>query len=63
MVLFTRNAWSIVAYTWRGDVFCLECAARGLMESDLVGGSDRPSPVFASDECVHPCGTCGGALQ
>jgi len=68
---YTRNAWAIIGYTWKGAAYCLECAARGLMETDMKHeqDTDQPAPIFASDEfstidpttgehTPHPCDTC-----
>jgi hypothetical protein len=66
MTTYTRKAWSIVAYTWQGSIYCLECSARGLMNLELTreAGTDQPAPVFASDEhTLNTCDTCRNPIQ
>lgn len=57
------KAWSIVAMTWNGSVYCTRATCAGdwpTYENDLV---ESPCPVFSSDErgdwC---CDNCGGDL-
>jgi len=51
---YYRKAWTVVGYTFNGEVYCLECVA--YTDPTVTGDSltdtrfDQPAAVFASDE-------------
>jgi hypothetical protein len=51
---YYRKAWTVIGYTFEGDVYCPECVA--YTDPTVTGDSlidtrvDQPSAVFASDE-------------
>jgi hypothetical protein len=58
------KAWSIVAMTWEGCAYCLECAYYWPTFEDVYGrGEECPMPVFASDELFgDPCDNCHAVI-
>ena len=76
MTTYARKPWTIVAYTWQGSAYCLDCAARGLMNLEVTRetNTDQPHPVFLSDDfyLIDPetgkhtpntCDTCQNPIQ
>lgn len=59
MSTYYRKSYEIVAYTFDGDIYCLECA-EDLRPTDYV----ELNPVFLDMiESPETCGTCGETIE
>lgn len=49
-----RKAWTVIGYTYEGNVYCVECEAYTdptiTGESSTDTRTDKPAPVFLSDD-------------
>ena len=57
---YGRKAWTIVAYTYAGEIYCPPCGAT----LHYLEEGEHPRPVFSSDlEVVDSCGACGARIE
>ena len=64
-----RKAWTVIGYTFEGNVYCVECEA--YTDPTVTGASatdtrvDLPAPVFISDDAPldWTCVVCESSIH